>query len=92
MKYWADNGGKGGPPGEIKFSEAVYEYWTYTFRFFAAAVDHWLLNNVYCPPAIDYFSQAATFRGDVWTSINLSTRECKEDWFSTKKGMENRVE
>lgn len=53
MKYWADNGGKGGPPGEIKFSEAVYEYWTYTFRFFAAAVDHWLLNNVYCPPAID---------------------------------------
>lgn len=20
MKYWADNSGKGGPPGEIKFS------------------------------------------------------------------------
>lgn len=31
-------------------------------------------------------------REDVWRSINLSARECKEDWFPAGTGAEKRVE
>lgn len=46
---------------------------------FLDRLDHQSLNYL-------RIGSADRIRGDAWRGINLSARECKEDWFRAKKG------
>lgn len=102
MKYWADNGDEGGRPVEIKFSETARPLDTH-LPFLcgsppsggrrAAGDQPRLLNNL--GGAGDHSPQPAAAQvppntHDVWRCINLSARECKEDWFPSRTGAEKR--
>lgn len=93
MKYWADNGGEGGRSVKIKFSTTVLRHQTYTYRF---RHRDWTLASIINEAEASSMTprtrvkQNNGLRGHIWRSINLSTRECKEDWFLTQTGAEKR--
>ncbi|KAL4708787.1 hypothetical protein ACJJTC_011751 [Scirpophaga incertulas] len=83
MKYWADNGGEGGRPWKLNSRDGAR---THTCLFFAGGC---LIGCLIIYAATAGHVAAASrerpvsIRADVWRSINLSARECKEDWFPT---------
>lgn len=63
-----------------------------TCRFFAGHRRTRLLNNLRSGDRLRHRTATtlAPIREDVWRCINLSARECKEDWFPTRTDAEKR--
>lgn len=92
MKYWADNGERAGGPWKLNSRRRRRSRWT---QAWVLGVPARLLNNAGSSSVAGAASRRGSPRAppvthDVWRCINLSARECKEDWFPSRTGAEKR--